>query len=69
MVSLVRIACQAFTCGSDRLLQFLGRPKGNLLAGGYLHGLSSGRIASSTRLTLANLKRAKTTDSDAVSLL
>ena len=36
MVSLVRIACQAFTCGSDRLLQFLGRPKGNLLAGGYL---------------------------------
>ena len=56
-------------CGSDRLLQLLCWPKGNLLAGGYLHCLSSRRIASCARLTLANLKRSKATNSDAVSLL
>ena len=64
-----RIICQVFTCGSDRLFQFLCWPKGNLLAGGYLHCLSSGRIASCARLALANLKRSKATDSDAVPLL
>ena len=50
-----RIICQAFTCGSDRLLQLLSRPKGNLLAGCDLHRLSRGRIAPYARLTLANL--------------
>ena len=64
-----RIICQAFTSGSDRLLQLLCWPKGDLLAGGYLHCLSSRWIASCARLTLANLKRSKATDPDAVSLL
>jgi hypothetical protein len=41
--------------GSNRFFQLLRRPERDLFAGGDLHHLACGRIASSARLALANL--------------
>src|SRR3954471_13687358 len=49
---------------SDRLLQLLGRPEGNLLAGLDLDLLASGRIASEPGGTRTDLEDPKTVDPD-----
>ena len=54
---------------SDRFLEFLGGPEGDLLAGLDLDGLARRRIAPHACRTLADLQDAETTETDPVTFL